>query len=1036
MTIFNRYLRWALGFVFALSIVAAAHADPLRDQGAQRLRQLIQLQESMQQQARLQNTKPPPQYYFTTAYVYVTQNLLAMADSGAFEHDAWALMAIDEFAKSYLNNAKPWLAEDKKSVEPHWRTAFERMEMRPAYRVDRAGVALVEGVRAHISVDLARALRTSYLRSQGGPGPRFGFEALRPDFERMLPAFEQARKTLSRDMPLIPERVGLLLFNAPGTLDAKRGRVALAAVYLFDIPAERAIAFYRAAAALGVSVPLEPQDRALIQQLSSTELWNFRRPGVDLVVRDYEIGNVLRIVDALTGPARDEAIAWLAKTPVAKGRKTSLLDYLLTRSKAAQQQAFTRLIGEMKQARDLQQAGAGPGPTLKPPDSERNVAPPPPPPPPPPAAGGVGGVAKRGGGKRKPHERDGGIRLDRTAEWELPELLGVRMEQNQLVLLTRAGPRKLPVDMGLFGALLKTLASGDDPYVSIDPGPDPSRGYVRLPPALRSTRVGKILLDADVRLKSLYLGLDVYTRKRLESPVPGWRSGIDLLRSRRLSHSSGMVQHRFWITPKRVVLRAHGTSAVVEEVEMQVKWERMSGPPNTAFDRVAADFARHLSEHWKSYRSRYVEFARVEALARWTAVARFIRDRKLPVDPSWLDDSNIAQAHTPQTTPALKREVTHQGFQLRVTGGVDFSPENQYAHATGPLSACRSAGPEGCTRRVLTLGRRFAALEELPVDAIEQLDPTPRRLGELTLRKPSSWLVAPPDVRQRFRTELEGVVGPNARLVGDLLLLQPRPDSFVVMASLPLPVGAVGIDLWREQLRAEFGTAPKTLRWFGQAALSIELPARSGQPSTRVVWIVPPKQGRAYLVAVSSLKGPAARDRLLERTRTLLSYRRQPTKHNAVHALRGGVKPGMTRADVQRRLGSPDESLSDPGGALTAWAYARAALVLIFDRNGVLASITAFGPGAPRLENGLGIGARRSDIESRYPKTCTMVPAAEPRPGSATLQGVDEVVWCPAERLMFLLSKGRVARFVTHRDADEAFALEQILQRLVRAGPE
>ncbi|HEX9620957.1 MAG TPA: DUF5995 family protein [Polyangiaceae bacterium] len=985
------------------------------------------LRENQALAAWLRARRPTPQqYWFSALHADVSEALLDLARDGHFEHTDWVYLVMWRFDDRYLEACRALRdASRHESVDPEWEAAFERM--------DRRGLPLLsvlESLEVHIRHDLPLALARSY-REARERDASLRFEDLREDFEAMEPAFEHARKRAK--LPLV-ERGLLWLFNYPGGTGAKRGRQALGLAAKFDIPSERAIAFHRAARLLDLDMPLSARDRELVRRLLTTELADRESPGVDVAVRDYEVENVLRLLDELGASALEEALSWSSTTTTSSDSKVLILDYLAERLTPVLERKLPELARRLR-ARQAQRNLERSAHEARAPDTwgsrSRDSAKPPPPPPPP---GGSAEPRKGRGATRSRgtrNHREGGVRLDQRAKIDLPEITGAVLDGDQLVLLTRAGRHATPVDPGLFAAILRTVLADDDPYVSIDPGPDSNRGYVRAPPALQGTAALSILFEADFLLKRLLLARDPNTGAPQPLRVAGAKSWAERLLDEASALRTGRAlppaMYRFWITPAEVVLRRGPSGALIDRVTMQVKWERMSDQVDRASDRAAARWAEHLTKNWPAYARAYPALRRVEMLARLTAVAKYLRDARLPIDPSWYARDRVTRARVPETVKALRASAVRGRYAVEVWGGVDFSPENRYVIGPSPTpsqlrQAARKAksnpraGRPGFGSAAFPIGPRAKPYAAILREGIETDEPAEAlTIGELTLRRPKSWLVPSADVTAKLRAEVKRGAGPFARQIADVGIVQPRPGLAVLVVSAELPIGDALLELTEGELSGLFQMRLRKLgKVAGLSALELEAPESEPGIATKLVWLFPPRAGRAYLIVVASMKGAEVGDRLFGALARTLAYAPSPQRPPGPKlATIAQITPNDTALEVFNRLGIPDELAKSSNGS-ELWAYATREVAVFFDADKRVTAVLALGPRAGAVSGGARVGSSKSELLSGH-AGCVVLPVL----GAGRQGSGQESAWCSDEQVFAVIDAGRVSAIGVYGDANE-----------------
>lgn len=222
--------------------------------------------------------------------------------------------------------------------------------------------------------------------------------------------------------------------------------------------------------------------------------------------------------------------------------------------------------------------------------------------------------------------------------------------------------------------------------VSIDPGSDPTIQSVRYEGPTENTHLGWVMFEADRRMKTLSLGQDNETSQPVSANVAGYANMLTL--AEQFSTPAGQeIRRRFWFTTPRVTLEqsADGLGMVITEAGLEVKTEYLDANWQTATsqppDPAGQAFAAHLSQRLDDYAVEYPIFHDLQAAARWTALAHWLKQANLPINPAlWLEQTPAVYA-TPKETPAITATQTSaDGTHIwTVWGGVtlEMQPETR-----------------------------------------------------------------------------------------------------------------------------------------------------------------------------------------------------------------------------------------------------------------------------------------------------------------------------------------------------------------------
>lgn len=245
-----------------------------------------------------------------------------------------------------------------------------------------------------------------------------------------------------------------------------------------------------------------------------------------------------------------------------------------------------------------------------------------------------------------------------------------------------------------FLVALHGVYTGNEPGVSIDPGPSQTIQGVRYIGPTRGTHAGWVMFEADRLMKNLSLGQDNITNQPVTSAVPGHGTMFDFSQAADIQ-SEQEVRRRFWFVVKeaRLARSADGLAVVIQSVTLEVQTEYLDENwqtlPNQPPDPAGQAFAAQLSTHYAEYAAEFPVLAELEALARWSALAHWFKDAQISAANSALLAAPIQPYETPDQTPAITvtRNYTSTTGDttwiqtLLLWGGVDLSLQNIYVQA-------------------------------------------------------------------------------------------------------------------------------------------------------------------------------------------------------------------------------------------------------------------------------------------------------------------------------------------------------------------
>lgn len=173
--------------------------------------------------------------WFARVYAIVTEEMIALVDSGALQYPDWTLRLIPDFHIHYKRNLQGYI--DGETIEKPWQTAWSRCEQTDPKRpiVPIIG-GMLAGVRAHIESDLPRSLSQVYLTHYR---TTHHYKDFRSDYLAMARVFGTASDRLLDHMP---RSYKPLWVRASVRLPAEM-RSALLNRRTFDVPKARLAAF-------------------------------------------------------------------------------------------------------------------------------------------------------------------------------------------------------------------------------------------------------------------------------------------------------------------------------------------------------------------------------------------------------------------------------------------------------------------------------------------------------------------------------------------------------------------------------------------------------------------------------------------------------------------------------------------------------------------------------------------------------------------------------------------------------------------------
>ena len=244
------------------------------------------------------------------------------------------------------------------------------------------------------------------------------------------------------------------------------------------------------------------------------------------------------------------------------------------------------------------------------------------------------------------------------------------------LLVGVADPKKPPITLETFVAALRAkMLYNELPEVSIDPpvtGADARQQPVRFRGRLEDTQLGKEMLEADIALKKLALGM-------LNADVWGVRSYLALsVDQARSSGALPRMSSRFWLRAgeTRVSGREREGVMVVQSCKLQVDTEVIASE-QIKQDTIGENFSAQVAAGFPELTMQYPALARVLPILRLAALADGIsRHSKGTSLDFWLNQYQLPKVATPRTyaLTEARQDVPEISRSVVLSGGIDTNP--------------------------------------------------------------------------------------------------------------------------------------------------------------------------------------------------------------------------------------------------------------------------------------------------------------------------------------------------------------------------
>jgi hypothetical protein len=228
--------------------------------------------------------------------------------------------------------------------------------------------------------------------------------------------------------------------------------------------------------------------------------------------------------------------------------------------------------------------------------------------------------------------------------------------------------------------------AGDaEAFVSLDRSADPTQATVNFGGLLEDTRVGKAVLAADVRFKTITSGLDPVThadiREQTRRVVPSFMSNSERhFLANPTADLAQWILARYWYYPDSCGVEADEDNliAAITRTQLTADVERTDGGSGARRGKKPAlpagfrENIRDLNENYASYATVFPEYPDLSSAARLMALAAWLGR----VRPQWLDlDALLAVTLPPVSTPRTVPQLLSAEI-LNLPGGTP--PDREY----------------------------------------------------------------------------------------------------------------------------------------------------------------------------------------------------------------------------------------------------------------------------------------------------------------------------------------------------------------------
>lgn len=299
----------------------------------------------------------------------------------------------------------------------------------------------------------------------------------------------------------------------------------------------------------------------------------------------------------------------------------------------------------------------------------------------------------------------GGVALDQAAVFlaDMSDLTGAYYDQDQdrIVFMGQKGAVSIPkFDKDDLAVAIRTLVFKNQiPMVSIEPKDPNNRtagdmlNVVYLG-GIEDTRFGQVMVDADYKMKQYAQGYDT-NGNVLTSSVPGYKSFFDRWLEKNPDPTIQNNSSRFWINPQLVTLKKddNAKSFVFDQVKMQILTEGLRSTNDPEWNQAAIEFSQQQTDLYDEFSKETPSYYEAKQLAKIVGVVKWITDNGIANNFEWARDYQPKYIATPREIKRLTTPWRDMGggWQMRMTGGVDYKEPNTYNPDDGVSSSLKNS---------------------------------------------------------------------------------------------------------------------------------------------------------------------------------------------------------------------------------------------------------------------------------------------------------------------------------------------------------
>ncbi|MEQ1727519.1 MAG: hypothetical protein ABL982_03985 [Vicinamibacterales bacterium] len=213
------------------------------------------------------------------------------------------------------------------------------------------------------------------------------------------------------------------------------------------------------------------------------------------------------------------------------------------------------------------------------------------------------------------------------------------------------------------------FAGKGEPYISLDRGPFADSVNVNFGGRLADTRIGRVVLQSDMRFKTIATGFDPRDHDDIEvrtaTMVPGFRSRETRFHAQPCDAVPSSEGTRFWFYPDAIALRQeeHGSllrlvaARYLAGAERQEAWTQSGTPDSSQTPDWTSESISHLNENYPAYASAFPELRELDTVARLLAIFTWLKLKQeagtLTIDLAPLLSVELPACTTPRAMPQM-----------------------------------------------------------------------------------------------------------------------------------------------------------------------------------------------------------------------------------------------------------------------------------------------------------------------------------------------------------------------------------------------